>query len=496
MQRDALGLSEGGRRTNRPAPRGAGRRRSGFRGERRKARWYVPAALTTDVSGTALPVLLVLGGTGQPRPVAAALLTTAIWPAVRAARRRYARESVGESRGVLLALQDWLTLLGLLAVLQVLTEEGPAPGTALLALAPAPVLTGLCGTLTHRHLKARRRAAQALHRALVVGEAGPVDRVVEQLAGGTDHAYVVVGAVTAGGVAELPSGVPRAGRLHDDGSGDGEAVLAAVDRHAAETVLVVPGTALTGERLRRLTWAVQDAGLPLVVASGLTEVALRRVRTAAVAGLNLLHIAPPVRDGLQSAVKNLADRACAALGLLLLAPLLALVAAVVRLDSPGPALYRQVRVGQGGRRFVMWKFRSMVPLAEELRPALAAADEQDGPLFKIRRDPRVTRVGRVLRRTSLDELPQLLNVLRGEMSLVGPRPPLPGEVDSYGAVELRRLGVKPGMTGPWQVSGRSDLSWDEGLALDLRYADNWSLTTDLDVLARTFRAVLAGRGAY
>ncbi|MGH3314365.1 MAG: exopolysaccharide biosynthesis polyprenyl glycosylphosphotransferase, partial [Streptomyces sp.] len=264
----------------------------------------------------------------------------------------------------------------------------------------------------------------------------------------------------------------------------------------AELVLIVPGALLTGDRLRRLSWAAHDAGLPLAIASGLTEVALRRVRPSTAAGLNLLHIAPPVRGGPQLAMKTVLDRVGAACGLLLLAPLFALVAAAVRVGSPGPVLYRQTRVGHLGSPFTMWKFRSMVEAADRLRPALAAADEQDGPMFKIRRDPRVTRVGRLLRRTSLDELPQLVNVLRGEMSLVGPRPPLPEEVAGYDTAALRRLCVKPGLTGPWQVGGRSDLSWDESLALDLRYADNWSITTDLDLLARTVRAVVDGRGAY
>jgi exopolysaccharide biosynthesis polyprenyl glycosylphosphotransferase len=495
MQRDAVGLSVG-RPVTGPVLAGAGRRRGTAGRERQKAPWYVPAALATDVLGTALPVLFVFGGTGQPRPLAAACTASAVWVGVQGVYRRYAQEGLGESRGFLSTVHDWLTLLGLLAVLRVFTHESSAPGAALLALAPALVLTGVCRALTHRHLKAERREAHAVRRVLVVGEAGPVDRVVEQLAAGTDHAYVVIGAVTAGPAA-LGSGVPRAGRLAKDAApDDGAAVLEAAGRHCADLVLVVPGTALTGERLRRLSWSVQDAGLPLVVASGLSEVALRRVRQATVAGLNLLHVAPPVRRGPQLAVKGVLDRVGAALGLLVLAPLFALVAAAVRLDSPGPALYRQTRVGHGGRPFVLWKFRSMVADADRLRSALAAADEQDGPMFKIRRDPRVTRTGRMLRRTSLDELPQLLNVLRGEMSLVGPRPPLPEEVASYGAVELRRLGVKPGMTGPWQIGGRSELSWDESLALDLRYADNWSLTWDLDVLARTFRAVVDGRGAY
>jgi exopolysaccharide biosynthesis polyprenyl glycosylphosphotransferase len=273
-------------------------------------------------------------------------------------------------------------------------------------------------------------------------------------------------------------------------------VLEAAHRCRAELVMVVPGALLTGDRLRRLSWAAQDAELPLVIATGLTDVAVRRVRAATAAGLNLLHISAPVRRGPQQVVKDVLDRVGAALGLLLLAPVFALVVAAVRIGSDGPALYRQTRIGHRGVPFTMFKFRSMVQEADALRASLASADEQDGPMFKIRRDPRVTRVGRLLRRTSVDELPQLMNVLRGEMSLVGPRPPLPDEVAGYDVAALRRLCVKPGMTGPWQVGGRSDLSWDESLALDLQYADNWSLTTDLDLLARTVRAVVDGRGAY
>lgn len=533
---------------------------------REKALWYVPLALATDVLGTGMPVLFVFRATGQPHPVLAGSAAAAVWVAVQLAHQRYTARSLGESRGLLSATQDWLTLIGLLAVLRVATGESSAPAYALLALLPALVLTAGCRALTHRHLNGQRRAAQAVCRALVVGEAGPVDEVVEQLAARTDHAYVVVGAVAVGET-ELCSGVPETGRLGalpppppsrprpappaqqaphasapgqapgqaplpaqptgpspaEDSPGppdslplnseitlnlnippngtpqwsdDGGTVLDAARQLGTDAVLIVPGARLTGERLRQLSWAVQDAGLPLVVVSGLSEVALRRVRLASAAGLNLLHVAPPVRRGPQQAVKNVLDRSGAALGLLLLAPLFALLAVAVRLDSKGPVLHRQARIGRRGVPFTMWKFRSMVPEAEQLRPGLTAADEQDGPAFKIRRDPRVTRVGRLLRRTSLDELPQLVNVLRGEMSLVGPRPPLPEEVATYTSVELRRLGVKPGMTGPWQVGGRSDLSWDESLALDLRYADNWSLTTDLDVLARTFRAVVDGRGAY
>jgi exopolysaccharide biosynthesis polyprenyl glycosylphosphotransferase len=460
-----------------------------------KAGWYLPAALAADAAGSATAVLVTFTVTGQPHPAAAAATAAAVWLGVQTGHQRYGRRSLGESRGLLSTLHDWLTLLGLLAVLRIAAGEASAPGVALLALAPIPLLTGACRALTHRHLRRQHRAAQTVRRALVVGEPGPLDHVVEQLAARTDHAYVVTGTVPVG-PGPLRCGAPCGDRLAVEAADDGALVLAAARRFGAETVLVVPGSALTGERLRRLSWAVQDAGLPLAVASGLTEVALRRLRVATAAGLNLLHVTPPLRRGAQSALKSVLDRLGAAVGLVLLAPLFALLALAVRLDSPGPALYRQTRVGRDGVPFTMWKFRSMVPDADGLRAGLEAADEQDGPMFKIRRDPRVTRLGALLRRTSLDELPQLLNVLCGQMSLVGPRPPLPEEVAAYDAVARRRLDVRPGMTGPWQVGGRSELSWDESLAIDLRYTDNWSLTGDLDVLARTVRAVVDGRGAY
>ncbi|MBO8198897.1 sugar transferase [Streptomyces smyrnaeus] len=504
MRRDFAFVSE----TGRPAEPVAGRRKSGQEpvrpGAHRsqdKSGWYRPVSLAVDALGIALPVASVFHQAGQPHTAAATATATLAWLAVRAAHRRYGRRWLGETRGVLTTLRDWLTLLGLLAVLRVLTGENSPPAVALLALLPAPALTTVCRSLTHRHLTNQRREAHAVRRALVVGEGGAVDRVVEQLASRTDHPYVVIGAVPVGPTPNR-SGVPETGGLEadpegpDGGGTDGAAVVSAARLHGAETVLVACGSLLSGARLRALTWAVQDAGLPLVVASGLADVALRRVRPSTAAGLHLLHVDPPVRRGPQVVLKAALDRIGAALGLVLLAPVFGIVAAAIRLDSVGPALYRQTRIGHRGAPFTMWKFRSMAVDAERLRPQLAAANEVDGPLFKMRADPRVTRVGRVLRRTSLDELPQLWNVLRGEMSLVGPRPPLPEEVAAYGPTALRRLLVKPGLTGPWQVSGRSDLSWDESLALDLRYADNWSLTGDLDLLARTVRAVVDGRGAY
>jgi exopolysaccharide biosynthesis polyprenyl glycosylphosphotransferase len=186
-----------------------------------------------------------------------------------------------------------------------------------------------------------------------------------------------------------------------------------------------------------------------------------------------------------------------AVGLLvLLAPLLLVIAVAVKLDGGGPVLFRQTRVGRHGRVFTMVKFRSMVVDAEARLAELAAANEGAGPLFKMRNDPRTTRVGAVLRRYSLDELPQLFNVLAGSMSIVGPRPPLPSEAQQFGQDAQRRLLVRPGLTGLWQISGRSDLSWEQAVRLDLRYVENWNLALDLQILCKTLSAVLKSRGAY
>jgi exopolysaccharide biosynthesis polyprenyl glycosylphosphotransferase len=210
----------------------------------------------------------------------------------------------------------------------------------------------------------------------------------------------------------------------------------------------------------------------------------------------LLHVDHAELRGLRRVMKEAFDRTIAAAALVVLLPLLALLMLTVKCDSRGPVIFQQERVGKADRRFKLLKLRTMVADAEARRREIEPQNQADGLLFKIRDDPRVTRVGRFLRRFSLDELPQLVNVLLGHMSLVGPRPPLPGEVEGYDGDVRRRLAVKPGITGLWQVSGRSDLSWEEGLRLDLSYVENWSLMLDLVILWRTVRAVLAGEGAY
>jgi len=269
-----------------------------------------------------------------------------------------------------------------------------------------------------------------------------------------------------------------------------------IDAVGADSVAVLACPEMDGLALRRLAWQIEQDDVELVVAPALMEVAGPRISIRPVAGLPLLHVEHPELEGGRQVLKALFDRVSALLALTVLSPVLLAIALAVRLTSHGPALFRQTRVGKGGREFTVFKFRTMVQDAEKLREELLDRNENDGVLFKIKSDPRITRIGGRLRRYSLDELPQLINVLRGEMSLVGPRPPLPQEVARYGDDVRRRLVVQPGLTGLWQVSGRSDLSWEESVRLDLRYVENWSLMLDLLILWKTASAVFKGDGAY
>ncbi|GAA1969190.1 hypothetical protein GCM10009798_32240 [Nocardioides panacihumi] len=271
-----------------------------------------------------------------------------------------------------------------------------------------------------------------------------------------------------------------------------------VDQVRPEVVVAIPSTQLSGRALQRLAWQLERGPdgreLPLLLMSGLEDVSTRRAKTLNLGGLGVTQVVTARQTGPSGAAKIVWERAAAAFALAFLAPLLMGLAMLIRLDSPGPALFRQTRVGRDGRHFTMLKLRTMRTDAEAVRDELAS--EVDQVLFKVRQDPRVTRIGRLLRRYSLDELPQLLNVVRGDMSLVGPRPALPAEVAAYEHDPLRRLAVRPGLTGLWQVSGRSDLSWRESVRLDLDYVDNWSLPRDLSIVGRTLQAVLGHRGAY
>jgi exopolysaccharide biosynthesis polyprenyl glycosylphosphotransferase len=249
-------------------------------------------------------------------------------------------------------------------------------------------------------------------------------------------------------------------------------------------------------RLRELAWELEATETDLYVAPALLDVAGPRTTIRPVAGLPLLHVDHPEFSGSRWVIKGLFDKLAAIAALMISAPLLVVIAFVLALRDGRPVLFRQARVGKDGRTFTLYKFRTMVVDAEQQKAQLADYDEGAGELFKMRNDPRVTHTGRWLRRYSLDELPQLFNVLKGDMSLVGPRPPLQDEVERYTDYVRRRLAVKPGLTGLWQVSGRSDLSWEEAVRLDLRYVENWSLILDMQILWKSCPAVFHGSGAY
>jgi exopolysaccharide biosynthesis polyprenyl glycosylphosphotransferase len=359
----------------------------------------------------------------------------------------------------------------------------------LVALPSAAILDLAARYGLRKRLHKRRSRGSCMQRAVVVGHAQAVADLVALLRRDKFNGLDVVAACMAGR-AELSeiAGIPVCGGLG--------AVSAAVDQYSADTVAVLACPEMNGLRLRELAWQLEETGTELCVAPALLDVAGPRTTIRPVAGLPLLQVDHPELAGSKQALKAVFDKAMAGLALLLLAPLLAVVAVAIRIDDNGPVFFRQTRVGLDGRTFRLWKFRSMVVDAEKRKAELVTSNEGAGVLFKMRNDPRVTKVGIWLRRWSLDELPQLFNVLVGDMSLVGPRPALPHEVARYADHMRRRLVVKPGITGLWQVSGRSGLAWEEAFRLDLRYVDNWSLALDLQILWKTWSAVFGGSGAY
>ncbi|MBG6067603.1 exopolysaccharide biosynthesis polyprenyl glycosylphosphotransferase [Micromonospora ureilytica] len=268
-----------------------------------------------------------------------------------------------------------------------------------------------------------------------------------------------------------------------------------VQQLGADTIAVCGPASLESYELRKLAWQLEGTGLNLVVVPQVTDVTGPRIHVRPIEGLPLLNVDEPTISGLSLLAKSVLDRATALVGLVLLSPVLLAIALAIKFNDPGPVMFRQTRIGHEGRAFKVWKFRTMYTDAEQRLAALQHRNESDGLLFKMKDDPRVTPIGRHLRALSLDELPQLINVLRGQMSLVGPRP-LPTEDDDYRGDVRRRLLVRPGITGLWQISGRSDLTWDDAVRLDLHYVDNWSLVYDLAILWKTASVVLARRGAY
>lgn len=447
---------------------------------------YRLAAIGSDVM-CALAVCLALGHYVLGNAVGAAVVGVLTFVGTVAATGGY------EVRYVAPAAREYRSIaLGFVAMLVV------AMAVSFLELAelpPAPVVLGIGGVVAAAALfrTAQRRLlsslrARGLHRprAIVVGPVDHTERLLEDMSLVREDLELVGACVPEREVGStLPGGVEVLGSPRD------ATVLA--DVNAADVVLVADG-ALPADEFRRFQWAMERTETELVVVPDLREVLESRVDLQVVGTTPVMTVLRPTTS--QRLAKQVMDRVLGTLLLVAFSPVILGAMAAVRLTSPGPAIFRQVRVGRDGREFTILKLRTMYTDAERRREELLAANEGAGPLFKMVDDPRVTTVGRVLRRFSIDELPQLWNVVRGDMSLVGPRPALPSEVATYDVMAMHRLHVRPGMTGLWQVSGRSRLSWDQTVKLDLRYADNWSIGFDLKILWRTARAVLGADGAY
>jgi len=466
---------------------------------RRRPRWsrnYRAVLILGDVVVGAIAgvvMMLVRPGYALTEPYGVlSLALPLLWPLAQAVSGSYSPQFYGTgSEEFRKAARGGLFLLAGISVVSYGGQLDIARSFVLFTV-PAMTLGTLFARFVARKWLARaRRRGRCVKKVVAVGRDGAVADLVRRLQ--TDRyagMEVVAACVTtpqfATGVRS--TGVPVAGDL--------DSVLDVVRRSGAEAVAVTSASETAAVYLRKLSWQLEGSGIELLVSPGLIEVAGPRLHIRPFVGLPLLAIEEPVFSGWKRVLKGALDRLGAAIALLLVAPVLLVIAVAVRMSGPGPVLYRQERVGAYGRHYTMLKFRSMVDGADDRLQDLLELNEHDGLLFKIRRDPRVTPVGRWLRRFSLDELPQLFNVLGGSMSLVGPRPPLPSEVERYDTSIRRRLLVKPGLTGLWQISGRSDLSWEESVRLDLRYVENWSLALDLLILWKTASAVIRSHGAY
>ena len=381
---------------------------------------------------------------------------------------------------------------GLAAIAFLILQINVARGYFIVAL-PIGLIGLLFGRYLWRRWLVRQRArGHFLSRALVVGDIADVSYVIGQIDGKAGAAYRIVGAVVDG---SHPNELVAA-RQHIPVVTGLDSIASTASRLGVDAVIVAGQPQQGTDFIRSLGWQLEGAATELVLAARLVDIAGPRIHFRPVEGLPLIHVEIPQYDGLKHALKRTFDVTLSGLALIALLPVFAVLALLVKRDSNGPVIFRQERVGRNGKTFSMRKFRSMVVDAEVQLESLRDRNDGAGVLFKMRNDPRVTRVGAVLRRFSLDELPQLWNVFVGDMSLVGPRPPLVREVASYEDHVHRRLFIKPGLTGMWQVNGRSDLSWDEGVRLDLYYVENWSLTGDLIIMWRTVKVLTKPTGAY
>ncbi|HWU28365.1 MAG TPA: sugar transferase [Microbacterium sp.] len=383
-----------------------------------------------------------------------------------------------------------MRVFGGIAILALLFQIQFGRFYLLIALPSGLLLLILTRWLWRNWLRHQRNAGHFLQRAIVIGDREKATHIADKIVREPQSGIRIIGAVTTHGTQEpLLEDVPVLG--------DFDEVLDIIDSHKVDSVILSTSDAITPKRTRKFGWALDQKRISLIVAPALTDIAGPRIHTRPVAGLPLIHVEYPRFEGRQRIAKRTFD-IVGSLGLLILfSPVMIAVALAVKFTSRGPIFYAQERIGLHGKPFKMFKFRSMVVGADDqLKSLLDQQGTSDKPLFKVNDDPRITPVGRFIRRYSLDELPQFANALIGTMSLVGPRPQREAEVALYDEDAHRRLFMKPGITGLWQVSGRSDLSWDDAIRLDLYYVENWSITTDIVVVARTAAAVVKPSGAH
>jgi len=384
-------------------------------------------------------------------------------------------------------------LLGLIALFCFVLKIDIARGFFALAL-PTGLIGLLAARWSLRHWLTRQRVhGHYLSRVIVLGKPSDVRYVVSQIEKKSGAAYKVVGVALTG--THGPGAFAHGGQVFRV-VGDEKSVVEAVASVDADAVVVAGHMKGGGRYIQRLGWKLEQSSTQLILTTGLTNVAGPRIHSRPVEGLPLMHVELPQYSGAKHALKRIFDVVLSAAALVALLPVFVFLAVLIKRDSPGPVIFRQERVGRGGEKFHMLKFRSMVETAEDDLAGLLEQNEGAGVLFKMQNDPRVTGVGRWMRKHSLDELPQIWNVLKGDMSLVGPRPPLQREVDKYQHKVLRRLYIKPGLTGMWQINGRSELNWQDSVRLDLYYVENWSLAGDLIIIWRTAKMLIKPVGAY
>lgn len=363
----------------------------------------------------------------------------------------------------------------------------------LIIAAPIGLLALLIGRWSWRRwLHRQRRFGHYVSRTLVVGSRDDVEYVIRTLQRDGQLGYLVVGTT----IADSDEKAISVGGLSYDAVGSIDEVARTASDLGADSIIIASRPDTDPDFIKRLSWQIEGTAAELILSSRLADVAGPRISLRPVDGLPLIHVKIPRFEGGRLALKRSMDVVAAAAALLLFAPFAIVIAIAIKLEDGGPVFFSQARVGRDGKEFRILKFRSMRTDAEQRLAELLDANEGAGPLFKMKEDPRVTRVGRILRKLSLDEVPQFWNVLVGDMSIVGPRPPLPREVRAYDGTVFRRLYIKPGITGLWQVSGRSDLSWDESVRLDLRYVENWSVMNDLMIMWRTGQVMVQPKGAY